>query len=158
MNSEIEIKKEIFSLFSNVASAIGYSPLHGEIIGVLLISDKMLCLQEIAKELNYSTSMISLSLDLLEVLGVLKKIKKPGDRKLYAKLSGDLLEILKKAILFKVQMNIKDSLVGFEKSKEDVQKLKSDQKDKIEKSIDILESSIKRLDIYVKLLSNIRLP
>jgi len=158
MDTKTEIKKNIFSLFSNVASSIGYSPLHGEIIGILLISDKPLSLQEIAKELGYSPSMISLSLDLLEVLDVIKKIKKPGDRKLYVKLSGDLLEILKKAILFKVQSNIKDTLTGFEESKKHAQKLKTKQKDQLERSIDILETNIRRLDKYLKLLSEIRLP
>ncbi|MFH1364131.1 MAG: hypothetical protein ABIH52_00585 [Candidatus Aenigmatarchaeota archaeon] len=158
MNTEEEIKKNIYSLFSSVASSIGYSPLHGEIIGLLLISDRTLSLQEIADELGYSLSMISLSLDLLEVLGVIKKVKKSGDRKLYVNLSGDLLEILKKAILFKLQTNIKDSLAGFEKSKQDVQKLRTPEKKQLEKSVQILEDNIKRLERYVKLLSEIRLP
>jgi len=158
MNTESEIKKNVYSLFSNVANAIGYSPLHGEIIGMLLINDDIVSLQEIADELGYSISMISLSLDLLEVLGVIKKVKKPGDRKLYVSLHGDLLDILKTAIIFKVQSNIKDSLLGFEESKKHVNKLKLTERKKLEKSIDILEKNIKRLDKYVKLLSEIRLP
>lgn len=157
MSSE-DIRKNIFSLFADVASSLGYSSLHGEIIGVLLVENKHLSSQELAKKTGYSLSMISLSLDLLEVLGVIKKIKKSGDRKLYVQLHGDLLECLKKAIIMKVEKSVGSSLTGFEDAKKQLNSLPKEEKENLKKAVDVLEYEIKRLDNYIKLLSKIQLP
>ena len=148
-----ELEKKILDTFAEVASSIGYSPLHGKIIGVLLVRDRSMSLQEIAKETGYSSSMVSLSLDLLEVLGVVKKVKKTADRKLYIELSGDLLECLKKAFVMRLEKSISQSLNEFNKLK------KSAKSDKTaEKTLSILEKEIKRLETYINLLSKIKLP
>ena len=70
-----EIKKSIYSAFSEIASSIGYSDTHGRIIAALLVSNKKLSLQDLAKETGFSISTISLSLDFLEFLGMIKKVK-----------------------------------------------------------------------------------
>ncbi len=153
-----EIKKDIYSTFADIASSIGYSEIHGRIIGALLVSNKKLSLQDLAKETGYSISTISLSLDLLEFLGMIKKIKKAGDRKLYIELQGDLLEGLKKAFIIKVQKNISDSLSKFEKYKETLKKSKTKEKKKVMNVLNILEEEIKKLENYINLLSEIKLP
>jgi len=158
MVSEKDVKKKIFSTFADVAGSLGYSPLHGEIIGTLLVANKPLSLQELAKETGYSSSMISLSLDLLEVLGVIKKIKKTADRKLYVQLHGDLLECLKRAIIIKVEKSIEDSLTGFTANRKELDSLSKEERENLEKSMAVLEIQIKRLDMYIKLLSKISLP
>jgi len=153
-----EIEKKIFSTFSDVASSIGYSPLHGQIIGVLLVKDKALSLQELAKETGYSPSMISLSLDLLEVLNVVKKVKKAADRKLYIELSGDLLEALKNAVIVKLSKSVSSSLKEFEDGKKELSSLEGNEKERVLKTIETLETEIKRLKTYVDLLSKTNLP
>ena len=153
-----EIERNIFSTFAEVATAIGYSPLHGQIIGVLLVGGKSLCLQEIARETGYSASMVSLSLDLLEVVGIVKKVKKIGDRKLYVELSGDLLEALKNAIIVKLSKSISSSLSEFEEGKKRLESLQGEESKRVLKSIHTLEKEIKRLKIYVDLLSKTSLP
>jgi len=146
------IENRIYSIFSDVASCIGYSPVHGKIIGALLVNGEM-SLEEIAKRAGYSIGMISLSLDLLETLGVVKKTKKSGDRKVYASLSGDLLGCLKKAFIVKLKMGIENSLNEFENGKGELKKIRGAERDKILKTIDILEREIKKLDKYVGVLS-----
>ncbi len=158
MGAENEIYSKILSTFAEVASSIGYSPLHGKIIGVLLIKNKPVSLQELAKATGYSTSMLSLSLDFLEILEVVKKVKKEADRKLYVSLAGDLLECLKRAITIKIEKSIQSSLSEFETSKKELAKLSPKEKAEIVNSLEILESQIKRLNRYVSLLSQIRLP
>ena len=153
-----EIQNKILSTFGEVASSIGYSPLHGKIIAVLLVKDQAVSLQELAKETGYSISMISLSLDLLEVLGVIRKVKKTADRKLYIKLSGDLIETLKNAIIMKVDKSIKNTLAEFEVAREHMERLKGPERAKTEKTLDMLETQIKRLNNYINMLSKIRLP
>ncbi len=158
MTAETDIHNKIFSTFAEVASSIGYSPLHGKIIGVLLVKNKPVSLQELAKDTGYSASMLSLSLDFLEILGVIKKVKKEADRKLYVSLAGDLLECLKRAITIKVEKSIQNSLAEFEESKKELSKFTGKEKTEALNSLEILESQIKRLNRYVNLLAQIRLP
>jgi len=148
-----DLENKILGIFAEVAGSIGYSPLHGKIIGVLLVKDRQMSLQDIAKETGYSTSMVSLSLDLLDVLDVIKKVKKTGDRKLYIELSGDLLECLKKAFVMRLERSISSSLAEFENLKKTV---KTDTS--ASQTLEVLEKEIKRLETYINLLSKIRLP
>ena len=147
------IEQNILSTFGQVAESIGYSQVHGKIIGVLLIRGGEMSLQDIAKRTGYSVPMISLSLDLLDVLGVVKKCKKSGDRNIYAKLSGDLLECLKKAFVIRLEKSIGEALAGFEELKSNAGTSPDDRK-----ALAVLEKEIRRLERYVSLLSKIRLP
>lgn len=161
MASEItpmQIERKVLDSFATVAETIGYSPLHGKIIAALLLEGKPISLNELAKETGYSTSMISLSLDFLEVMEVIKKVKKAGDRKLYVQLNGDLLSILKKAIVMRVKKVISNSLNDFEESKKQLHSISGDEKKRLEKAINTLEGEIKRLEYYVSLLEGIDLP
>ncbi len=148
----------IFSIFSELASTLGYSPIHGKIIGALLVEGNLMSLQRLAAKTGYSSGMVSISLDLLEVLGVIKRVKISGDRKLYVKLEGDLLVILKNAVVIKVKKGIVNSLSDLSKKREEIKGIKGPEKENMEKTLDILESEIKRLEKYVNLLSGIKLP
>ena len=156
--TEKKIEEKIFSTFGEVATGIGYSSLHGKIIAVLLVKGKPLSLPELAKSTGYSSSTISLSLDFLELLGVIKRIKVSADRKLYIQLQGDLLEALKKGIIIRLKKSISDSLGDFTQSKQDLQKLGGKNQKQLLKTIKILEKEIKRLEKYVELLNRISLP
>ena len=153
-----EIEKKIFNTFSNLARSMGFSPVHGNIIGSLIVGGGSLSLQDIAKKTGYSISMVSLSMDLLEILGIVKKVKKPRDRQLYIELEGDILESLKKIFLIRVKKGISDSLLEFEQGKSRLGKLQGKNKKEVLEAINTLEREIKRLDRYVGLLSEIRLP
>ncbi len=147
------IEQNILSTFGQVAESIGYSQVHGRIIGALLVGGRDMSLQDIAKRTGYSVPMISLSLDLLDVLGVVKKYRKSGDRNMRARLSGDLLECLKKAFVIRLEKSIEESLTGFEKLKGRAGASPEDRK-----ALAVLEKEIRRLEKYVNLLSKIRLP
>lgn len=153
-----EIEKKIFNTFSELARSMGLSPVHGTIIGSLIIGGGYLSLQDMAKKTGYSISMISLSMDLLELLGIVKKVKKPSDRKLYIELNGDLLESLKKIFLMRVKKGIDGSLSDFEDGRERLKNIQGEDKKEVIKAIENLEKEIKRLDKYVTLLSEIKLP
>lgn len=153
-----EIERKIYSAFSEVAASIGYSPLHGSIIAALLVSGSSLSLQELAKKTGYSTSMVSLSLDFLEVLGIIKKVKKSADRKLYIQLNSDLLESLKSIILTRIQKSVRESYSDFEAAKVKLKGMKGESRDELLNAITILESQIKRLEKYIGFLSKINLP
>jgi len=156
MNIE-EIERDIYSSFATLASTIGYSEIHGRIIAALMVSGKKLSLQDLAKKTGYSISTLSLSLDLLEFFGMIKKIKNAGDRKLYIELHGDLLEGLKKAFVVRIQKSVNDSLKRFSEYKENLRASKSKESKKVMDALNILEGEIKRLDKYINLLAKLKL-
>ncbi|MFH1751387.1 MAG: hypothetical protein ABH821_00385 [archaeon] len=155
--SEVERAEEkVYNTFSGIASSLGYSALHGKILAALLVEGSELSLPDLARKTSYSLSTLSLSLDFLEVLGVIKKFRKPSDRKVYVKLKGDLLEALLKAIALKFGKGINDSL---QELNEEKVKLKGKPESvKVLKSINLLENEIKRLQTYVELISELKLP
>jgi DNA-binding transcriptional regulator GbsR (MarR family) len=153
------LEAEILSVFSDLAGSIGYSPIHGKIIGALLVEGEPLSLQELAERTDYSPGMVSLSLDLLEIMGIIKKVRKHGDRKLYIKLEGDLLEVLKNAVSIKVKKGIESSLADvLEKRKKVAMMKEGPEKARLSKTLDAFEGELRRLSKYVNLLSGIRLP
>jgi len=155
MNIE-DIEKDIYSSFAALATTIGYSEIHGRIIAALMVSDKKLSLQNLSEKTGYSISTLSLSLDLLEFFGMIKKIKNAGDRKLYLQLNGDLLEGLKKAFTVKIQKSVTDSLKRFSEYKENLKYSKDKDKTRVINVLNILEKEILRLDKYINLLSKLK--
>lgn len=153
-----EIERKICNTFSDLAQSIGFSPIHGSIIGALVVGGGKLSLQDIAKKTGYSVSMVSLSMDLLEVLDMVKRVKKPRDRKLYIELKGDLLDSLKKILVMRVKRGVTGMLAEFEMSRGKLERLSGDNKKDVINAINTLEKEIKRLDKYVSLLSDIKLP
>ena len=152
MGDDIEFRKSIYSTFSAVASTLGYSEVHGMIISSLLVENKPLCLDDIAKKTGYSLSSISISLDLLELVGIIRKIKNTGDRKIYVKLEGDLLESLRTAFILKLKKEIL-------KTKMEMSKHRSDSKDKnTSQMICTMEKELKRLDTYIDRLAQVQIP
>jgi DNA-binding transcriptional regulator GbsR (MarR family) len=152
------IQERIYSTFAEVARSIGYSPIHGKIIGALLVNGGEMSLQKLSRETGYSLSMVSLSLDLLEVMGVVKKSRKPGDRNLYISLEGDLLETLKNAIVMRIRKSVDATLEDFRNSRGETEGLPPEERKRVRKSIRILESEIRRLERYVGMLSRTKLP
>ena len=156
MNTK-EIEKDIYSTFADIATSIGYSEIHGRVIAALLVSNKKLSLNELAKKTGYSLSTVSLSLDLLEVLGMIKKIKKAGDRKLYIELQGTLLEGMKNAFLIRIQKSVNNTLSKFEQHKKVIEKDNSKEGKNIKKILDILEKEVRSIDNYISMLSELQL-
>src|SRR3990172_5525951 len=151
MNTK-DIEKDIYSTFADIATAIGYSEIHGGVVGALLVSNGRLSLNELAKKTGYSLSTVSLSLDLLEFLGMIKKTKEDGDRKLYIELQGSLIEGLKKAFSIRIQKSIKDTLSKFEQHKKYLEGADSKEKKNILDILNILEKEVKSVDNYINML------
>jgi len=156
MNTK-DIEKDIYSTFADIATAIGYSEIHGRVIAALLVSNRKLSLNELAKKTGYSLSTVSLSLDLLEFLGMIKKIKKAGDRKLYVELQGSLIEGLKKAFTIRIQKSIRDTLNRFEQHKKNLSKAGTKEKKRIMEILNILEKEVESIDNYINMLLELQL-
>lgn len=145
--SSDDVEDRIHATFAATATSIGYNEVHGRIISALLVENKPLSLQELSRKTGYSLASISLSLDLLELVGIIRKSKQ--NRRIYAKIEGDILEGLRNAMLLKIQKNIIITLAEFEKYKSNK---------KAKKTITVLEKEIKRLQNYVDRLAEVKLP
>ena len=147
-----DVNKRIFATFASVASSLGFSEVHGMIIGTILVANKPLSLQDIAKRTGYSLSSISISIDLLELVGIVRKIKNLGDRKIYVKMEGDLIESLKKAFMLKIQ---KEMFI----TKMELEKFRTDTKDaNTKRTIEVLHKEVNRLQNYINKLAEIEIP
>ena len=142
------VQKKIFTTFSSIATSLGYSEVHGRIIAALLVNNNPVSLQELSESTGYSPAAISLSLDLLELVGMIRKIKNAGDRKLYVRLDGDLLEGLRNALLLKLQKEIITTKFEIEKYTEE------DGTDAVQK----LKKELDRLQQYVDELAKVEIP
>jgi len=145
----MDAEERIHSTFAAVAASLGYSEVHGRIISALMVAGKPLCLDDLTKQTKYSPASISLSLDLLEIIGIVKKLKDRGDRKLYARLEGDLIEGLRSAMILKLQKEISHTLGELATQKTDA---------KSKNAVNILEKEIRRLQEYVQRLSEVEVP
>ena len=152
------VLEKIYSTFGEVAKTIGYSPIHGKIIAALAVNNREMSLQALARETGYSSSMASLSLDLLEMMGIIRKLRKQGDRNLYISLQGDLLDTLKNAVVMRISKSIGTTLADIKSSHSEISSLPPREREGAMKSVAILEREVKRLEKYVNILSHARLP
>ena len=144
----MDAEEKIHSTFAAVAASLGYSEVHGRIISALLVAGKPLCMEDLSQQTKYSPASISLSLDLLEIIGIIKKLKDPGDRKLYARLEGDIIEGLRNAMILKLQKEINSTLTELGSMKDA----------KTKKAVATVEKEVKRLQEYVRRLSEVKVP
>ncbi len=149
---DVNVSRKIYSTFAGVASSLGLSEVHGTVIGALLVANRPLALQDIAKKTGYSLSSVSISIDLLEILGIVRKHRNLGDRKVYVNLEGDLLASLKKAFLLKLQKEIFLTTAELEKFAATA----ADQNSK--KAVKALQKETERLQKYISKLSEVELP
>ncbi|QQG40033.1 MAG: hypothetical protein HYS81_01320 [Candidatus Aenigmatarchaeota archaeon] len=156
---EIELRRRIYATFANTAAGLGYSEVHGKIIGCLLITPNPVSLATLAKETGYSASMISLSLDFLENLGMIERVKHHGDRRLFVRTKGDLMQAVKRAVQVKLERSITDSRKEFEAYRREIKGLPdSEQKGLMLERVSVLEKEMKRFERYVRLVGKIRPP
>jgi len=144
----MEGEDKIHSTFAAVAASMGYSEVHGRIISALLVAGHPMSMDELTKQTGYSLASISLSLDLLEIIGIIKKFRS-GDRKVYARLDGDLIEGMRNALMLKLQKEIISTLA-------ELSVLKNDPKTK--KPASVVEKEVKRLQEYLRRLSEVKVP
>ncbi|AXI24968.1 transcriptional regulator [Methanofervidicoccus sp. A16] len=83
-----EIKETIIELFSDIAEIHGHSRSLGKIYAILYLADKPLCIEDIVKELGMSKGNVSMNLNKLEEIGLVKKIWIKGDRRNYYRCVG----------------------------------------------------------------------
>jgi len=98
-------KEEFIQLMVENTKVNGFSDLTSKIVGVLFAEPTEIPLEEISKRTGYSLSAVSTEIKLPERIGFVKRIKKPGSRKVFFGIERDVNKILMN-IMKKKQENI----------------------------------------------------
>lgn len=130
-------------IFCSLVETLGYSRVHAAILSCLFVRKEM-SLREIAEKTGYSLPAVSLSLDMLELLGLIRRFRKDKSKEIFVAIEGDLLLALKEIVLMKINR-------GISKALDELKKEGGDEAEKIEKEI-------LRLKKYVSALNEVGVP
>lgn len=131
-----EAKRIMMEHFANTARRFGLSELYGYIYGLLFFEDEPLSLGEIAERTGYSLSHVSTALKLLEKIGLVKRIKKPGDKRAYYTAIKNIREWRKEAYYKKIEEDIRQTRENLLKALKEVENDESEEAKKIRQRIE----------------------
>ena len=131
-----EAKRIMMEHFANTARRFGLSELYGYIYGLLFFEDEPLSLGEIAERTGYSLSYVSTALKLLEKIGLVKRIKKPGDKRAYYTAIKNIREWRKEAYYKKIEEDIRQTRENLLKALKEVENDESEEAKKIRQRIE----------------------
>ena len=87
-------KEEFIELMVEIQREKGLDELSSKLIGIMFIEPHDVTLEELSKRTGYSLSAVCTSMKFLEKLGLIKRFKKPGSRKLYFFMGKDMPSML----------------------------------------------------------------
>ncbi|MCK5282835.1 MAG: hypothetical protein KAK00_05485 [Nanoarchaeota archaeon] len=109
-----ELDKKIIDLYQEMGRGQGINdPLLMTIFAKLYIEPEPVAMEDLAKETGYSLASISNKIRMLEPMLQIKRIRKPGTKKLFLYMEKDFLKIWKDALLKKqeyVVNNVKEKM------------------------------------------------
>ena len=131
-----EAKRIMMEHFADTARRFGLSELYGYIYGVLFFEDEPLSLGKIAKRTGYSLSHVSTALKLLENIGLVKRIKKPGDKRAYYTAIKNIREWRKEAYYKKIEEDIRQTRENLLRALKEIENDESEEAKKIRQRIE----------------------
>ncbi|KUK18479.1 MULTISPECIES: GbsR/MarR family transcriptional regulator [Thermococcus] len=145
-----EAKRIMMEHFADTARRFGLSELYGYIYGVLFFEDEPLSLGKIAERTGYSLSHVSTALKLLENIGLVKRIKKPGDKRAYYTAIKNIREWRKEAYYKKIEEDVRQTRKNLLKALEAIGDDESEEAMKIKERI---EFSLQRNAITERIIN-----
>jgi len=145
-----EAKRIMMEHFADTARRFGLSELYGYIYGVLFFEDEPLSLGKSAERTGYSLSHVSTALKLLENIGLVKRIKKPGDKRAYYTAIKNIREWRKEAYYKKIEEDVRQTRKSLLKALEAIGDDESEEAVKIKERI---EFSLQRNAITERIIN-----
>ncbi|NJD98663.1 MarR family transcriptional regulator [Thermococcus sp. LS1] len=131
-----EAKRIIMEHFANTARRFGLNELYGYIYGVLFFEEEPMSLREIAEKTGYSLSHVSTALKLLENIGLVKRIKKPGDKKAYFKAIKNIREWRREAYYRKIEEDVRQTRENLLRALKEIEGDESEEAQRIKERIE----------------------
>jgi len=88
-----ELDREVMEFFSTLMKSYGLNDLPAKIIGVIYIEPEEVSMNYIARKTGYSLASISNTIKVVETMGVVQRIKKPGTNKVFFYMEKDLAKL-----------------------------------------------------------------
>ena len=88
-----ELEKEFMEFFSRLFKYYGFNDLSAKVVGILYLEPKEVAMEDIAKKTGYSLASISNTMKILENIGLVQRIKKPGTKKVFFYMEKDLVKL-----------------------------------------------------------------
>ncbi len=143
-------KQEFIKLMQQNCKVQGLDSLTSKLISILYVEPKELSLNQLSKKTRYSLSAVSTALKLIEQIGLVNKIRKPGSKKVYYYMEKNMMDKmmeLAKIKYEKVVLKTKKQLPGI------IKKYKKENYSK--KEIKIAEDYYKQILFAEKILKKI---
>lgn len=131
-------KRIMMGHFASTARKFGLSELYGYIYGVLFFEDGPMSLGEIAERTGYSLSHVSSALKFLENLGLVVRIKKPGDRKAYYKAVKNIQEWRRAAYYKRILEDVRETRESLLKALKELEGEDGKEAERIRESVELL--------------------
>ncbi|HOE00690.1 MAG TPA: MarR family transcriptional regulator [Kiritimatiellia bacterium] len=93
------VKRRLVAAAGRLAQEFGFNRAAGEILGSLYLTAGSASLDELEAELGWSKAAVSLAAAQLERMGLVQRVRKPGDRKRYYRSAEDIGTALRDGIL-----------------------------------------------------------
>ena len=95
-----ELDKKVVELYQEMGKAQGIQdPLLMELFARIYIEPEPIAMEELAKETRYSLASVSNKVKILSLSMHIKKVKKPGSKKVYFYMEKDIMNIWKENII-----------------------------------------------------------
>ena len=131
MSTSLEnIRSEFIQGMGEISRFWGFSPVMGQIYGLMYLATGPTTAEIIMQELGASKGNVSINLRNLDRWGMVRKIRKPGDRKEYYEVETDFIRIFINMLMerknrdfdrsLRTVTNCLEGLKGSEKNKETV--------------------------------------
>ncbi len=89
-----QMDKDILEFTEQIFRNLGLDALSSKLIGILYPEPKEMSIELLAKKTGYSLASVSTKMKFLENIEFVKKVKKPGSKKVYYYMEKDALKIL----------------------------------------------------------------
>lgn len=93
------VKQRLVASGGRLAQEFGFNRVAGEVLASLYLTEGEASLDELEAELGLSKAAVSLAAAQLERLGLIHRVRKPGDRKRYYRSADDIGSALRHGIL-----------------------------------------------------------
>jgi len=91
-------KEQFIELLAELQRDKGLDELTSRVIGILFIEPREVALEELSERTGYCLSAVCTSMKMLVRTGIIRRVKKPGSRKVYFFLEKDILAIFRQSM------------------------------------------------------------
>ena len=140
-------KEEVIEFVSELQKMKGCDELPSKIIGMLFIEDKEISMEQLAERTGYSLSAVSTTMKILIKSPAIKKLRKPGSKKLYFYMEKNIGKIIIETLENTTEKVMKSAIHKMPKL---IENYKKEKPENYKKDVIVLEKYYRQLTVIEK--------